>query len=239
MRICLIPLKTEARKPDINFERLTKRLEKAMKHGPDLVCFPECTLTGYLSDASDLERFAEKVPGPAMEKFGRLARENSIYICFGLLESTADGVCDTAVLLDRAGNIILKHHKINEKPPFSNGSKIDFADITLRRIGILICADLFDKRVIEKLDPSIDIILVPMFRSFDRRSPDEVRWSGQERVAYTDAAKATGRTVLLVNALECGEDEPSFGGAMVVNSQGCILAETRHGTDTELFWDYN
>lgn len=238
MRICLIPLKTEARRPDINFERLTKRLEKAMKHVPDLVCFPECTLTGYLSDASDLERFAEKVPGPTMEKIGRLARENSVYICFGLLESTADGVCDTAVLLDRTGNIVLKHRKINEKPPFSNGSKIDFADTMLGRIGILICADLFDKTVTEKLDPGIDIILVPMFRSFDGRSPDEARWIGQERGVYVDAAKATGKTVLMVNALECVDNEPSFGGAMIVNGQGRILAESRHGTDNELIWDY-
>jgi predicted amidohydrolase len=143
MRICLIPLKTEPRNPSANLVHVSQCLAEIAPQHPDLVCLPECTLTGYLYTEEDFRKFPESIPGPTTEKMADLARTYSIYLCFGLLESTQAGVFNTAVLLDRKGRILLKHRKIEEKPPFLNGDAVNYVDTELGRLGILICGDLF------------------------------------------------------------------------------------------------
>ncbi len=118
MPICLIALKTEPRNPPANLERPVQCLAEAVYYRPDLVCLPECTFTGHLYDEDDLERFAEPIPGPITEQMGPLARKYATHLCFGLLEVAESGVYyNSAVLLDRTGKIILRHRKIEEKPP--------------------------------------------------------------------------------------------------------------------------
>ncbi len=236
MLACLVPLKTEPRNPAANLAQLSRCLAEIAPYRPDLICLPECTLTGYLYDVDDFDRFAEPVPGPATECMGQLARTYAAYLCFGMLERAGPEVYNSAALLDRTGRLIFKHRKI-EKPPFASGDAVDSIDTELGRLGILICGDLFNATVVQRLSPSLDLLLVPMARSFDQRSPDPDRWMTQERPAYLEAVRAAGVTTLIVNALEVNTDEPSFGGALVVRADGHLLAESPHGTDRVLLWD--
>lgn len=236
MRVCLIPLKTEPRNPSANYERLVRRLDQVAPHRPDLTCLPECSLTGYLYSEDDFARFAESIPGPTTERIGGLAREYRVHICFGLLERTESGVYNSAVLLDRTGKLILRHRKIEEKPPFVTGDSLGSADTELGRLGILICGDLFDGATVEKLNASLNWLIVPMARSFDGRSPDINRWISEERQAYLDAVRAASVPALIVNGLEINGNDPSFGGAMIVSADGVLLAESTHGTDDDLVW---
>jgi hypothetical protein len=80
---------------------------------------------------------------------------------------------------------------------------------------------------------------MPMARSFYRKSPDFDRWIKEERKVYLDAVRAAGITTLIVNALETNTGDPSFGGALVINSEGALLAESPHGTDQILFWEFD
>lgn len=238
MRICLIPLKTDIRNPLANLERLKQRLAEIAYYQPDLVCLPECTLTGYLYDENDFKQFAEPIPGPITEQMGQLSKTNSIYLCFGLLETTESGVYNSAVILDRTGKAILKHRKIEEKPPFTNGATVNSIDTEFGRLGLLICGDLFNKDVVRRLDSSLNLLIMPMSRSFDKCSPDVDRWISEERQVYIEAIKAVSVTTLVVNALEIHTDAPSFGGALIVNANGDLLAESPHGTDNVLMWEF-
>ncbi|HFQ95035.1 MAG TPA: carbon-nitrogen hydrolase family protein [Anaerolineae bacterium] len=234
--IALIPLKTHPRRPDINLREFERRLEETADAGADLVIFPECTLMGYLYEPADLERFAEPVPGPTVDRLARLARKHHVAVCFGLLERTPAGVYNTAILLDRRGEIALKHRKINEQPPFLRGQDVRGVDTEFGRVSILICGDLFADDARAQLDASLDLVLVPMARAFAGRSPDPDRWEREERQAYLNAAAGLAATTAIVNALEVGVDEPSFGGAMLVGPQGQLLAESPHGSDAILLW---
>jgi predicted amidohydrolase len=239
MRVCLIPLKTEPRNPSANLDRLGQCLEEIAHYQPDLICLPECTFTGYLYEEDDFKQFAEPIPGPITEQMGQSARRYTTYLCFGLLEVAESGVYNSAVLLDRKGKIILKHRKIEEKPPFVNGDTVSSVDTELGRLGLLICGDLFNGDVIRELEPSLNLLIVPMARSFNKRSPDVERWISEERQVYIEAVKAVGVTTLIVNALEINTDDPSFGGAMIVSADGELLAESPHGTDTVLMWEFD
>ncbi len=230
MRACLIPLRTFPRRPDENFAELERRLEEAARFAPDLVCLPECTLTGYLYEEKDFERFAEPLDGPTALRLADLARRFGVFLCAGLLERAPEGVYDSALLFDRRGDVILHHRKIEEKPPFLRGRLFRSAPTELGRLGVLICGDLFNESAARQAVGQADILLVPLARSFAGRSPDSDRWA-EERQAYLEAARPLRATVYLVNALEVGVEEPAFGGALAVGADGRLLAESPHGSD--------
>lgn len=238
MRVCLIPLQTEPRNPSANLERLARRLAAVAHHQPDLICLPECALTGYLYTDDDFGRFAESIPGPVTQQMGQLARMYTTYLCFGMLEFTEVGVYNSALLLDRTGHIMLRHRKVEEKPPFINGNMVNSVNTELGRLGLLICGDLFNQEVTRRLDPSLKLLILPMARSFDQCSPDIDRWISEERPVYLEAVKAAGITTLITNAFEINTDGASFGGAMIVDADGVLLAESPHGTDHSLIWEF-
>ena len=237
MRICLLPLRTRVRQPEANLKHLKARLAEVAAARPDLVCLPECTLTGYVYEEEDFRRFAEPIPGPTTAQMAELARLYQTHLCFGLPERTEAGTYNAAVLLDRAGRIGLVHRKNYEKPPFALGTAVESVETDLGRLGILICGDLFDAASVQRLDHGLTLLLVPMARSFDGPSPDRERWEREERQVYLDAVKNAGCRVALVNALDAGVEDLSFGGAILVSAAGELLAESPHGTDQSLIWD--
>lgn len=203
---------------------------------PDLVCLPECAFTGYLYEEGDFRRFAEPIPGPTVEEMARVAQKHQVYLCFGLLERTSKGVYNSAVLLDRQGRVLHIHRKNVEQPPFLNGEQVESVGTEFGMLGILICGDLFHAEVVERMGRDLRLMIVPMARSFDGQSPDKERWEREERSVYLDAVKKAGVPAVIVNALEVGTEDSSFGGAMMVSAQGELLAESPHGTDDILVY---
>lgn len=238
MRIALIPLQTRYRDPAANLRHLEERLDEAERHRPDLVVLPECTLTGYLYEEEDLARFAEPVPGPTTQEMARLARQHGFWLCFGLVERVGALFYNTALLLDRRGHIALRHRKVHEKPPYALGESVRSLPTELGHLSVLICGDLFDEAVARQIDPSTNLLLVPMNRSFDGASPDAARWEREERGVYIEAVRAIGLTTAIVNALEEGTEEPAFGGALLVAGDGRVLAESPHGTEEMVIYDW-
>lgn len=239
MRTCLIPLRIEIRKPSINLDIFEQKLKEISTYRPDIVCLPECAFTGYLFDGQDFLQFAEPIPGPITAKISVLAKEHLCYICFGLLESTPEGIYSSAVLIDKAGKIVLVHRKIAEQPPFLNGDRVKTFETEFGRVSILVCGDLFHDEVRAKIECPLNILLVPMARCFAGTSPDINRWLNEERQIYLDEVKKVGVPTILVNALENASSEASFCGAMIVDRNGEILAESPHGTDEAIIFDIN
>ncbi|MGB9722806.1 MAG: carbon-nitrogen hydrolase family protein [Chloroflexia bacterium] len=236
MRVCLLPLKVQVRNPVRNMRHFRERMEGLQPLKPDLICLPECAFTGYLYTGEDLQRFAEPVPGPTVEAMAGLARRYRTWLCFGLLEQTAEGVYNAAVLLDRQGLLRHRHRKNVEKPPFLRGSEAATVESEFGRLGILICGDLFDEEVVARLGRP-RFLIVPMARSFDGRSPDRARWEQEERRVYLEAARRAGCLTLFINLLEDTADDASFGGALVASERGELLAESPHGSDEVLVYD--
>jgi len=237
MRVALVPLKTLPKSPNVNFRRLQARLSEIADYQPDLIVLSECTLTGYIYEQEDLDRFAEAIPGPTVARMAQLARDYRTYLCFGLVERAEDGMYDSAVLLNRRGDILLVQRKLSEKPPYRAGTRVESVETEMGNMAVLICGDLFHAEAVAQLPDDLDWLLAPMARAFAGRSPDRPRWEKEERAVYLRAVKAIGKTTFLVNALDEGIEEPSFGGAMVVAHSGELLAESPHGSDDILLFD--
>ena len=79
------------------------RLNQAASFHPDIACLPEMFSN----------RAPEPVPGPVTEKLAAWAREHSSYVIFGLRTKKGGIIYNTAVLMDRKGQIIGQYNKIH------------------------------------------------------------------------------------------------------------------------------
>jgi predicted amidohydrolase len=157
MRACIVPLKIESRNPITNLQNFKIQMELIARWEPDLICLPECTITGYLFEEGDLSQFAEPIQGPMVTRMIDIARKYQVYLCFGLLEHSPTGVFDSAVLLDRQGQILCLQRKNAEKPPFINGTLVESVKIEFGKMSILICGDLFNDEVLRKIKSDLQL----------------------------------------------------------------------------------
>ena len=84
----------------------------AAKSACDLLVLPECSLAGWLSPSA--RKVAEQIPGPLIQRFVAAARKHKMAIVPGLEERDGTRVYNSAVFIDRHGEILARHRKINE-----------------------------------------------------------------------------------------------------------------------------
>lgn len=238
MRLALIPLAIVPREKEQNIYKFERLLEYLLPKRPDLILLPECAFTGYLYEESDLREFAEPLDGFTITRMAHLARQHGVALAFGFLERASEGVYDSAVLLDRQGNLSVLYRKISEQAPFLCGTRAGIIDTEWGKLGMLMCGDLFHEEALATLSRDVRLLLVPMSRGFDGRSPDVERWEREERSAYAEAVRQAGVPTALVNSLEQDTPEGAFGGAMLVDAEGRVLAESPHGSDMPLFVEF-
>jgi beta-ureidopropionase len=118
-------------------EETMTRLNQAASFQPDIACLPELFSN----------RPPEPIHGPVTEKLAAWAREHSSYVVFGLKAKMGDGVHNSAVLIDRGGQILGQYSKIHPtEGELSEGTipgdlpvvfETDFGTI-----GVQICFDI-------------------------------------------------------------------------------------------------
>jgi len=76
-------------------EETMARLDQAASFQPDIACLPELFPN----------RPPEPVPGPVTERLAAWARQRSCYVVFGLKTKTGNRIFNSAVLIDRKGQV--------------------------------------------------------------------------------------------------------------------------------------
>jgi predicted amidohydrolase len=119
-------------------------IDKVAADKPDIVCLgeeilAEGTWLPYVS-------LAEPIPGPSTERLGERARRYGMYIVAGLTEKDGPTCYNTAVLIDRHGNVAGKYRKVHlpreeVEGGLSPGSSYPVFDTDFGRIGLMICWD--------------------------------------------------------------------------------------------------
>ena len=121
---------------------------------PDLVVFPEPSISGYIRESNPENRRdywdygAETVPGPATDRIIAAAREVGCYVIFGIAERTAATMVpyNSAVLVGPEGFIGVErkiHLPLIEKDYFLQGTEPQVFNTAIGKIGIIICYELF------------------------------------------------------------------------------------------------
>lgn len=133
------------------FGETKKNLEQAINSmesvKADLMVLPELFATGYqFTSISELEGLAEEIPdGPTSDALIGYARNNNLYIVFGIAERDNDKFYNSAALVGPDGLVGLyrKSHLFYEEKLFFTPGDTGFNvyDIGSARVGIMICYD--------------------------------------------------------------------------------------------------
>jgi N-carbamoylputrescine amidase len=136
-----------------NIPLLVKAVRNCVAEKADLVILPELHNTLYFCQKEDVScfNFAETIPGPSTEFFGKLARELGVVLVLSLFEKRAAGLYhNTAVVLEADGSIAGRYRKMHipddpgyyEKFYFTPGD-CGFEPVmtSVGRLGVLICWD--------------------------------------------------------------------------------------------------
>lgn len=127
-----------------NIEQACRWLEVAGAQKPDIVCLPEDVVG--MCVPPDLA--PQSVPGPATERFSRLASKHRMYVIAPLIERGEDGIYGAALLIDRQGSIVGTYRKVHATTVargrgHSAGDRFPVFETDFGKIGIMICYDNF------------------------------------------------------------------------------------------------
>jgi beta-ureidopropionase len=128
-------------------------LDLALRANPDLVCLPENFATVSVPDQDQgVAALAEPVPGPTVDAAAERARRGRCYVICPLLTRQGGLVYNSAVVLDRAGQVLGIYDKRRPVTSASDytvlergvtpGAGAGVFDLDFGRIGIRICFDV-------------------------------------------------------------------------------------------------
>ena len=147
MRVAVAQMEPRLAEKERNLDAALERLEEAAAAGAQLLVLPECAIPGYMFDsAEEALPYAEEIPGPTTEAFGRECARLGVHAITGLLERDGDTLYNAAILVGPDG-LIGSYRKTHL--PFlgvdrfvTPGDEFKVFDTALGRIGLIICYDL-------------------------------------------------------------------------------------------------
>jgi predicted amidohydrolase len=161
----------------------------------DVIVLPEgITVVGNGKAYPDV---AETIPGPTTKSLGEVARKRSAYIVAGIYEREGPAIYNTAVLIDRKGNVAGKYRKVylpreEVEAGLTPGSDYPVFRTDFGTVGIMICYDVFFPDPARALAlKGAEMILMPI-------------WGGDETLAK---ARAIDNKVFLIAS---GYDHPTY-----------------------------
>jgi len=168
MKVALAQIHPCWNDPDASFSLFYQYASDAKERGASLLVFPEQAATGW--DPRDNQRFIESTDGSIVSRFRELARDVGIGVLGSFREQTDNLPKNTAVLIDRDGEILLSYSKnhlfypAHEDQYFSAGDRDEtfVAEIDGFLIGVAICFDLRFCEVFSRYQKAgAELILIP------------------------------------------------------------------------------
>ena len=119
-------------------------LDAIARDKPDIVCLGEEILIA--GSSRPYAGAAEAIPGPSTSRLGERARRYGMYIVAGLTERDGRVLYNTAVLIDRHGNVAGKYRKVylpreEVEGGLTPGDACPVFETDFGRIGMMICWD--------------------------------------------------------------------------------------------------
>lgn len=225
LRIGAVSLCSVRGRDEENLERIVAFGEQAAASDCRLVVFPEFSVCGpwvsydRAADPEQLEKCSEPVPGRSTELLAGHARRLGLAFCVGVAEAgLTSRPFNTQVVVDRDGSV---HRQRKLQPTvseqaFFRGGGDDVAAFSVegRSVGIAICADSSEVRVIDRYrDLGVDVLLAPSCGAIKKYQKPGTSWDevlgwyrrrADERFGAT--ARHLGATFISVDAKDPRSD---------------------------------
>lgn len=228
-----------------NLERAEAAIATAAARGIDVVLLPETLDLGWTHPAARVG--AAPIPdGLACRRLRDAASRYGVFVCAGLTERAGDRVYNAAVLVDRHGDVLIHHRKVNELPIgrdcYGQGDRLSVAHTELGTLGIMICADATacDQAISRTLGcMGADVILSPCAWVVDATHDNRVTPYGDTwRSAYIPVARAY--SVWIAGCSNVGQmtagpwaGKQCIGCSLVIGPQGREIVQGPYGVEAE------
>ena len=209
-----------------NLQEIGRFARRAREAGADILCFPECALTGYgpAYHQSPLDVEPDEVEA-GLADVRRLARETRMAFVLGVQLPLEGGWSNSALLVRPDGRIAARYDKAHlyslDVEFYRAGRALARVATAKRaRIGMQICFDVRFPEPFRQLSlDGAQIIVVPSHIHGKRDM-----WKGPVIEAHVRSRAAeNGRFVAFVNAAGAAQNVPS----MIADPRGEIVARCR------------
>ena len=179
-----------------NCERLESLFVQAAQEKPDLMLATEGALEGYVvmdvvegrRSAREMWEIAEPIDGPAILRFQKLAAQLKTCLAFGFAERIGEEVYNTAIFIDRSGDICGRYHKSQlaegTHPDWTFnriGKRLRAFDTPLGRLGFVICNDRWNPLLVRAVvADGARLLLIPAYGERGKRQNQAVLARGRE-----------------------------------------------------------
>ena len=218
MTIALAQVRSHDGDVSHNVDRHLAALRAARPHAPDLVVFPELSLTNY---APELAGASALSPDDGrLAPFQRYADETGTTIAVGAPLAT-DGKPQITLLVFQPGEpptVVGKNHLHADETPFFSPAPASPAVLALgARVGLAICYEVTVREHADALAAQgIDLYLASVAKT--------QRGGAAARTTLAATARRLGVPALLVNSVGTCEGQPAGGGSFALHADGSPLA---------------
>jgi predicted amidohydrolase len=189
-------------------QQFLNTIEETVHQKTDVILLPEgITVVGTGKQYADV---AETIPGPTTVRLGELAKKHHSYVAAGIYEREGPAIYNTAVLVNRDGEVAGKYRKVylpreEIERGLTPGNDYPVFHTDFGTVGLMICYDVFFADPARALATrGAEVILMPI-------------WGGDETLGK---ARAIENRVFVAAS---GYDYPTY----IMDPDGEILAGTR------------
>lgn len=213
---------------------MSRKVKEAAAHKAQFVVFSEFVVIGYpdipelpseedeFRTRDDIKSFVDTVPGVSTNYFSKIAKKNNVWIQFGFAEVDPidDQYYNTVVVINNLGDLVAKFRKISlyqlEHDFLSAGKDIVYFDSPMGRVGLVICADIYNYSVLQDYK-AVNVDVLSMSASWAQMN------SGFN--TFTSAARSQKMYVLAAN-------QNYFPDSGVINPDGTAQSHIRQSKNS-------
>lgn len=222
-KLSIAMLHLELRFADLehNAALIKKGIELASIHNADWVMTPELSHTGYRFDLKLGTDWIPNGPDNYVREVQILAKQHQLVVFLSHLEGIDDepekrSLFNTLFVIDRAGDIVGRHKKINIIPISESwstaGIKPSVVNVDGYKVGLLICADAWPTTHAQNLtDQGADLILSSASWAPGKYGPGET---------WEKRSKETGLPIFVNNRTGIERQFDLTGAVSVLSYQG-------------------
>ena len=221
---------------DTNMKKLSAFAEQAADLKLDILCFPECSLTGYIRDFHDIyEGDIEMALGIIHEQAARC----NLDLLVGTPYFDNDSLFNAAVLLkpDKSRSVYFKNMLTEfDQKYFTKGEDTLLFEVNGVKCGVLICRDQNSPELANLYAKEGAKAIFYLAAHYYPPAEARKKFDKNRALPITRAVE-NGTYVLKANAVGLQDDTVSLGGSLIVSPDGSIIFEADKMTEGILHCD--
>lgn len=242
MRIGHWQLESKTGDFEANLAKIVTGLERADKDRVEIVCFPECFLTGYPDKEEVVRKSAFAVDSPQMMRLlDKTGKFEATYIV-GFNEVRGKDLYNTAVVVQK-GHILGTYSKCSAYMPFhKQGRDFPVFERNGVKFGVVICSDggyIEPARILAL--KGARIIFAPHFNYIGAKGLighfQHVRADHTARAVENDVWFVRGNNVVLGKESGLSYDGVGYGDSYIMDPFGEMLVRSRRLREDFIFAD--